>query len=76
MFLEKCRWHFDFVLTKAEEFRFSQGPDGQTACREGRQKDQVDQANYWTRGEEPGRQRGSNNRYQGKGFQQRSGGSQ
>ena len=25
LFLKKCRWHFDFVLTKVEEFSFSQG---------------------------------------------------
>lgn len=61
MFLKKCRWHFDFVLTKVEEFSFSQGPNGEAACRDGKQKDQMEQANYWTQGEEPGCRRGSNN---------------
>lgn len=27
-FLEKCRWHFDFVLSEVEECSLSQGPDG------------------------------------------------
>lgn len=26
--LKKCRWYFDFVFTKVEEFSFSQGPNG------------------------------------------------
>lgn len=62
MFLKKCRWHFDSVLTKVEEFGVSQGPDGWAACRAGRQRDQMERVNYWTRGEEPGCRRGSNNR--------------
>lgn len=37
-FLKKCRWHFDFVLTKVEEFSFSQGTKWPDCLQRGQTK--------------------------------------